>query len=142
MDLIHLIENWFNLRNWKWYGWNQTSYNTLLFSFAVDEYVKMEGNWDIMGSEESSQSHSTLLKGKRHCTLANDCFGVITGDTSIGDTSIISINFPIRLIEGGSWYIYKKKGLSGGFINQEYLLVIDICNKIILWLTIIYLFQQ
>ena len=92
-----------------------------MFSFDEDEYVRMEGNWTLAWG--SSQYHANFLKGKRHCSLAENCFGVIIGAT---DWNAYSINFPIRLKAGGTWYINKKESTSGSFIYQECVFVINL----------------
>ena len=90
-----------------------------MFSFAEDEYVKMEGKWELIS--ESDQHHANFLKGKRHCSLAHNCFGVTIYDS----VNVFSINFPIRLNEGGTWYVNKKESISGNLIYQEYLFVMN-----------------
>ena len=76
----------------------------------------MEGKWEIRRG--SALYHLTFLKAKRHCTLEDNCFAVITDDNNF-----LSINFPIWLTQGESWYTHKKKRFSGGFIDLECLLI-------------------
>ena len=86
-----------------------------MFSLAVDEYVKMEGTWGLKA--RSNQYHANFQEAKRHCSLADNCFGIQIGVNIGGYT--YSFNFPIRLQEGGPWYINKKESTSGNFIYQE-----------------------
>ena len=96
-----------------------------MFSIAADEYVKMEAKWEIY--EGSGEYHASFLKAKLHCSLAGNCFGVAIGAIS---GAVYSNYFPVRLIAGGSWYINKKESISGEFIYQEPLLVMNTCNII------------
>ena len=80
----------------------------------------MDAKWGI--SDGSEQYHANFLKAKRHCSLADDCFGVRIGASR---ENVYSSYFPVRLYAGGNWYINKKESTSGDFIYQEPLLVID-----------------
>ena len=73
----------------------------------------MEGKWEVF--EGSSKFHPTFLKGKRHCTLEVDCFGVVI-DTH---GNVYSINYPIQLKEGENWLIHKKDNITGDIIDSE-----------------------
>ena len=83
----------------------------------------MEGKWEVVLG--SRQYHSNVLKAKRHCSLADNCFGF---EIDVNYGYIYSINFPIRLQEGETWYINKKRSVSGNLIYQECVLVINLYN--------------
>ena len=85
----------------------------------------MEGKWEIR--LPSDQYHANILKGKRHCSLASNCFGVsINANSGVA----YSINFPLQLKEGEISYINRKESISGDFVYQECLLVMIACNKL------------
>ena len=83
----------------------------------------MDGKWEFVSG--SGQYHANFPKAKRHCSLADNCFGVGIGGNS---REAYSINFPIWFQEGGNWYVYKKESVSGNFIYQECVLVINPYN--------------
>ena len=101
-----------------------------MFSFAVDEYVKI-GSWEFLGqwgvSSGSKHHHTNFFEAKRHCTLAGNCFGVMTGAFT---GHVYSINFPILLTSVGSWYINKKEIISSNIIYQDCVLVINAFCKL------------
>ena len=74
----------------------------------------MEGKWYV--DSGYSQYHSTFLEGKRHCTLASNCFGVIV---NANNGKIRTCNFPVWLKQGGDWYTHKKERISGNSFDQE-----------------------
>ena len=97
-----------------------------MFSLTVDEHVEMEGKWDV--ALASRKIHANFQKGKRHCSLSDNCFGMgIAVTTGVA----YSFNYPIQLIKGEFAYVYKKESISGNFIYQECGLVINVIILII-----------
>ena len=85
-----------------------------MFSFIVDEYVKMEGVYSLIFAGYS-QYHANFPKAKRYCSLDDNCFGVKT-DVYVG--TAYSINFPIlskevKVGNGQIFYLNKKESISG-----------------------------
>ena len=87
--------------------------------FISDKYVKMSGIWSV--KQGSAMHHSSLMKGKRHCSMAGNCFGVVVNAKS---GLVFSLNFSIQLTQqAGSWYVYRKENVSGNFICYECLFI-------------------
>ena len=88
-----------------------------MFSFIVDEYVKMEGVYSLIFAGYS-QYHANFPKAKRYCSLDDNCFGVKTDAWYRGSGTAYSINFPIwskevKVVQGQIWYLNKKESISG-----------------------------